>query len=454
MGDIYVRSTDGNDADNGSTWALAKATLAGAVAIASAGDRIFVSHVHDETTAAAITYNIPGTPNAPVQILCANDGAEPPTTLATTAIIKTTTGGNGRNIVFGTGSFYVYGLNIAPGYGSTSNYATIGLRNSGTAGFNAQTYEACNLTLPPFSSVNNNISIGLSANTTSSIKVNLIDCVFDYGNAAASAGINVANRVRFAECTWININTTAFKPLGNSGRSFDVQLDNCDLSAYGSGKNLVDVGALPTGDFILRNCKIGAAVSVTTGSFPAPGARVKLHNTDSADTQHALYDTGYTGIVALETTQVRTGGADDGLNPYSWRMTSSANCDALVAALETSEMVQWNDTVGSAITVTVEILHDSATALQDDEVWLEVGYYGTSGYPLGIAISDKRGSVLATPADQTSSSETWTTTGMTNPNTQKLSVTFTPQEVGYLQARVGLGKASYTLIVDPKLTVS
>jgi hypothetical protein len=36
----YVRSTDGSDADNGSTWALANATLAGAMTDAAAGDRI------------------------------------------------------------------------------------------------------------------------------------------------------------------------------------------------------------------------------------------------------------------------------------------------------------------------------------------------------------------------------------------------------------------------------
>ena len=37
MAVLYVRSTDGDDADNGSTWALAKATLAGAFAAAAEG---------------------------------------------------------------------------------------------------------------------------------------------------------------------------------------------------------------------------------------------------------------------------------------------------------------------------------------------------------------------------------------------------------------------------------
>ena len=43
---------------------------------------------------------------------------------------------------------------------------------------------------------------------------------------------------------------------------------------------------------------------------------------------------------------------------------------------------------------------------------------------------------------------------MSNPNTQKLSVTITPQEAGYMQAKVYLAKASKTVYVDPKLTVT
>jgi len=37
MTQLYVRSTDGSDSDNGTTWALAKATATGAAAIEAAG---------------------------------------------------------------------------------------------------------------------------------------------------------------------------------------------------------------------------------------------------------------------------------------------------------------------------------------------------------------------------------------------------------------------------------
>ena len=117
------------------------------------------------------------------------------------------------------------------------------------------------------------------------------------------------------------------------------------------------------------------------------------------------------------------------------------------------EIVVWNDTTGAAKTVTVEIVTDGVT-LTDGECWLEVMYLGTSGVPLGTLIRDAKADVLASAANQTSSSETWTTTGLTTPIKQKLSVTFTPQEKGFFIARVVLAKPSTTVYVDPKLTVT
>ena len=52
---LYVRSSDGNDGDNGSTWALAKATLAGAVTAWTDGDVICVEDNRAERTATGQT---------------------------------------------------------------------------------------------------------------------------------------------------------------------------------------------------------------------------------------------------------------------------------------------------------------------------------------------------------------------------------------------------------------
>lgn len=105
------------------------------------------------------------------------------------------------------------------------------------------------------------------------------------------------------------------------------------------------------------------------------------------------------------------------------------------------------------MTATIEVITDNVT-LTDGECWLEIQYLGTSGVPLGSFLSDAKADVLATAANQTTSSETWTTTGLTTPVKQYLRVTFTPQEKGFVHAVVKLAKASTTVYVCPKLALA
>ena len=48
MSNIYVKSTTGNNVNNGSSWALAKLNLSSGLAISSPGDNIYVSQSHNE----------------------------------------------------------------------------------------------------------------------------------------------------------------------------------------------------------------------------------------------------------------------------------------------------------------------------------------------------------------------------------------------------------------------
>jgi hypothetical protein len=179
-----------------------------------------------------------------------------------------------------------------------------------------------------------------------------------------------------------------------------------------------------------------------------------MYNCDSGTTNYRMWVKDYYGDIVSETTLIRTGGASDGTTGLSWKMTTTADGEFPGLVLRSPEIVQWNDTVGSSKTVTVEILHDSVTNLKDDEIWLEIEYLGSSSAPLGSNANDRKTNLLATGSDQTTSSAAWTTTGLTNPNKQKLQVTFTPQTKGYVHARVVSAKASYTLYVDPLLVIS
>jgi hypothetical protein len=218
--------------------------------------------------------------------------------------------------------------------------------------------------------------------------------------------------------------------------------------------NLVDVSSAGPGRFSFEQCKLAAGVNLKTGTNPGRhGIEVWLENSDSADTQYRMQRHFYQGDVYSETTVVRTGGASDGTTPLAHKMVSSANATFIVP-LYGPDLVIYNSAVGGSKTATVEIIHDSVTNVQDDEVWLEVEYLGTSGFPLSLFATDRMTNILSTAADQTDSSATWTTTGLANPNTQKLVVTFTPQEVGIIRCRVVVGKASQTVYIDPLITVA
>lgn len=430
----YLRSTDGSDADSGATWALAKASLAGIDAIDTTGDTIWISQVHAESTAAAVSYTFAGTVASPQQFLCGNDAAEPPTALATTGAISTT-GNNGITITATAG--YWYGVNFNPGVGAAGSASFV--LGNGTYKFDTSNFVLGGAT-------------GGTINPTSSSGVyEFVNCGFKVG--AAASGFNIAGKttIRGGSLLAGGTSPTEFIPSWAAGSS--ILFDGFDFSNASAGLNIAG-SIISQARAVLRDCKLPASWSGAPHSgTPGSGSSVEMFNCDSADTHYRYRKAAQTGTIKDETTLVRTGGASDGTTTYSLKMVTNANAKYPQLTLDTYELSEWNDTVGSAITVTVEFLHDSVTALKDNEIWLDVMYLGTSGFPLGNFISDGI-SVVTTAAAQTASSATWTTTGMANPNKQALAVTFTPQEAGFMHCTVRVAKASYTLYVDPTTTIT
>lgn len=447
MAYIYVRSADGDDGDNGTTWALAKATVAGADAIDSAGDTIAIASTHSESTASAITLSLAGTDAAPTQLLSVNDGAEPPTALAAGAAIATT---GGNNLTFN-GSAYIYGITATAG-----NSSSLALLYCGRSGAVTQEYESCALRIGSTSSTAR-LRVGDDANIQG-------DAITWRNTTARFANANQGITVLTSHFQWLGgglesggtAPTSLIERVGTSstGRAARVVAEALDISGLGTSAGLVgDIyGGGSSVDFV--NCKLPTswAGNVVNGNQDR-GTVVRMINCDSTDTNYRMWEQWREGSIKSETTLVLTGGSSDGTTTLAWRMATTGDVAYPHVTLNSPWIQRWNETTGSGITVTVEILHDNATDLDDDEVWLEVSYLGTSGFPLGVVTTD-RVAVLGTAAAQATSAATWTTTGMSNPNTQALSVTFTPQEKGYVYARVRMAKPSYVLYVDPELTVS
>jgi hypothetical protein len=449
MANLFLRSTDGSDSDDGTTWALATATIAGIEGVDSAGDHIFVADAHAESTAASISIDIAGTPASPSWILCVVDTGDPasPTTLATTGTISTT----GASNITINGSFYCYGLKFTSG--STSSNTSLGFFS--TAADATQVYEQCDFILGTTNSGGRITFNGVQAETHCEWK----NCDVQFGNLGQ--GINHSGghfRWRGGSVLSGSVPTTLFTAT-HSSRPGSIYIEGVDLSNLLFITNIFTASVQTHDPVVIRNCKLPTSwnASLVTGTISAPGNRYEMWNCDATDTNYRLWVEDYAGSVKSETTVVRTGGASDGTTTFSWKMVSSANAEYPVISLVSPEMVKWNDTPG-AKTVSVEIVHDSQGAgtgsdLQNDEIWLEVQYLGTSGFPLGSFASSAK-VVLGTATDYTNSSETWTTSGLTTPVKQILTAPFTTAEKGFIHAKVHLGKASKTVYVDPELTVS
>lgn len=426
-------------------WTAAHARLANALAWMAAGDTVYVSDNHAETQATAMVLTSLGTGAAPCLILCVDDAATPPTALAITGTLTTT---EASGIDFA-GFAYCYGLAFYCGTGTTACH----MRWATQAPWGWR-LDSCNLYLNITSANLSLIYVGVTASGANQL-LEWVNTSVRFANAVQY--IRIACQLRWWNSSGIGVGgtvpTTLFQvPVAPIDAK--VVVSGVDLTAlHNSGHNLVTAsGAFPS-SFTFRNCKLAAGVNITTGAIAGPdGCEVNIINCDSGDTNYNYQKTRFQGSVYDETTIVRTGGASDGTTPISRKMVTGTGSQ-FFSPLESDPCIVWNETTGSAITATVEVVTDNVT-LTDAEAWIEVEYLGTSGFPLSLVTSDRAADVMATPANQTASTVTWTTTGLATPVKQKLSIAFTPQEKGPVRVRVMLAKASTTMYFCPKVDIT
>jgi hypothetical protein len=312
-------------------------------------------------------------------------------------------------------------------------------------------FEKCSLQL---GANNATARLVIAGTTGSSIKdgyVEWLNTTVQFANASQGI-LNQQGRLFWRNTTsavsGANLPTNLF--IGLSSNVGIADIVGIDLSALGSGKTLVNIGTNNLSVYKFRNCKLNASVGITTGAVVGQGGtEVYLLNCDSGSVN--LHNEGYVyqGSWLQETTKVKSGGATDGTTNFSLKLVSLSPGPSFHSPLRSPPIRMYNDATGSSVTLSIDILHDNVTLLKDNEVWVEVEYLTDSGDPLGSIVTSRTADDLTTPANQGTSSASWTTTGMTNPNMQKLSVAFTPQMKGWVRARVALAKPGYTIYVDP-----
>jgi|GEM_PF-7025738 len=287
------------------------------------------------------------------------------------------------------------------------------------------------------------------------------NCIIDIGDDLDCSGNN-----EFLGCV-ITIGLSPNILMGGDLRT--AKFIDCDFSGNTSGDTIVGVSTNRIFNMEFLNCDMPATWVAYTFLIQDQLSKITFDNCDDSNdyprTEH--YVKG--GDVKTDTgVYITSGGWADETGvvsgsavPLSHKITPSVDC-TMGVSVESIPLVAYVDATGST-TFTVELIDDFETALQDDEVWLDISYLGTSGQTAHTVATTQ---VFAgdTPANLSAGTGTGNWTGEpASSRSVKLSSTVTIGNIGFYEARVRLGKyeangadtnPGAALYVAPLVTVS
>jgi hypothetical protein len=406
-------------------------------------DVIYVGKTHNESiNYSSDYYRLPGfaTPNW-LKILCVDKADD---SLSTGAVIYQSSSQGFRPTNF----LYTYGITFRTAGNVTWYYESVWILEGDDT-----------IVLD----LDNSIYVHLGA-SSGKVSVVIINGNIKFGGLSSHIHFPAGSSSYEANFVWKGGSVVApsgvTKMLDGTNGIKEAAISDVDLTAIGAGATataLVDTSDFGFTHIEFQRCKLpsDAGFVPCVGTWPyAKSGTVKLHHCSSDNKTYDFYEKSYEGQIDDETTIIRTGGASDGTTSQSWKMVSTANVLDNFLALESPPIAAWN-TFAVEKTFTVECLVDSATNLQNDEIWMELEYPADNSSGLGAVAKDKC-AILGTPADKSAGvgDENWETGSMSNPNSFKCAVTVTSGKAGPVTARIYLAKASTTIYVDPKITVS
>ena len=438
-------ATPTTDPGTSGTWTGAYATLGAAVTAATtAGDIIKVSDEHLEALSTSTTYTIGNN----ISIICVDH--------QNTAVISAQDLTNYyigsksavRNIIFDTTvacSIYIYGLALHAHTTSIFRFA----------GNGAYYYlESC--VLRSGSSSTGALSLGSTDKDTYIKAVNCSHVLLSttVTSIRLSGKAELINWTVTAEGTLptVFIENTQADPGGAEITFIDSDLSVISTTLFGDSSASASTGNL-------SNCKLHATASVlgTQSNIGSAGWDVNIYNCSSGDEHYHFAHYNSLGNITVDTGIYANDGAEwnAAAAKHSWKIVTGPGCTYYTPYV--SPWIHQHHEGTSAITPSLEGLRiDNATVAQNDEVWGEFSYQGTSGFTLGTIVNDRM-ALLGSPANQTSTKtySDWTASPATDTGDSvfKLATTanITPSEIGNLSARVCVGEPSITVYVDPQI---
>lgn len=428
--------------DNGVTnsWAAPHARLENAISWMANGDRCFLSSDHTQTkTGSSVTFASPGSGCFFISVN-RTTGNIPPLAadITTGAAVSITAASFGNLTIQGEGDWS--GVSFTVGTG-TDNF--IGLAIGATQG--KYRWRNCTFAIGG-SGANNSMSVG--GNVVSRQRFDNPTFNFAGSSNLGLPGNSGAGRFFMSGVTFGG--TLPATLIGLNG-SAEIEIHASDLSNLTSSQTLFAGGSTQETHARLLNCKLSSGMHIVSMTNNlGDQLHVDVMNCDSGATGYRNEWHTAVGDITTETTITRSGGATDGVQTVSHKWVSTSNA-TLLGPVDGPVLWAWNSATGSSLTATVEI--QSGATLNNDDIWLELEYLGSSSFPISTLSDTSIATPLTTHAAVTTSVATWNSS-VGSPIYQKLVVTFTPQLVGLVAGRVRLAKASQTVYVDPKITIT
>lgn len=446
----YFVASGGSNTSPYDTWAKAATSLATALAAATAnGDQVIIQYnavpSGDAELAADTTYTFAGNISF---IASTNSGTSTitPTAMGTGNWIGNST--TNRSVTFAGGKrVFFYGITLRTS-GSTQDSITL----SSAAGTD-YLFDTCYLWQ---GNTSTSASISL-ANYGGSPDVEgfieLRNCTLRFGATAQGLRLNTHGFIA-RNCSISSSGSTpsTFLQIYGSGTAL---FEGCDLSLITGTLMGNNTGGWRSTYFV--NCKLGAGVVIQAAQTTYNNrsqAETYVFNCSSGDQHYHMHHYNGLGQTIMDTGIYANDGAQyDGSNRLSWKITTTANTHK-----QRPYESPWIDRYHagtSGITPYLEILRDgSSTAFNNDEVWAEFSYQGTSGYPQSVFVNDAcalAGSAAAQD-NSTKGASDWTGENATAWFGKIDSgASITPAEIGHLRSRVCVGIASATVYVDPQI---
>jgi hypothetical protein len=433
MANLYVWS-GATGTGTGANFTNAYTTLSAANAAGAAGDRYIVASDHQENLTAALTFN--GTISAPDQVICINRTTSLPQRMVDNGGYIGTAGTTGFELY---GFVQTHGVNMRPGGGSaTTNLPFIGLGILG----NMQRHFNTNMDLP------NNAGMAIQLGAAGPGIFEFYGLVINNGTGAVLLLPVSGSLVKIADTAQV-LNTTLTGTLLSGASNGVYEFQGVGLLNVSSGA-LFATAAFARSSVVFESCGIHTGLDVAAKSQLQ---RAELINCvdQSGNIRHETWQHG--GNLTRNTAIFRTGGANDSIAPFSWRVITNANLE-VERPFETFDVTFSVPLakVGVSTTVNVHLVTDNVT-LTNAECSLHVGAAVTASSTIHT-FYDTAAAPLATPANLPTSSEAWTTTGLTTPVYQRMQVTFTPTRKGPHRLQVQVRKPSTTLYICPNPVIA